>query len=190
MPVITICGVSYPTGIAVSDRREIAVIESDCISIFTCSEEKIRTFRISSEVCLHPHGVVFDTAGNILVTDVLSHCIKKFTPEGKFLTAVGGKGTEELEFSYPAGIGIHHTNTKLYICDCYNHRVQILNKNLTPSSSFGSRGHGEGLFTFPWDVAFDSIGNVYIADCVNHCIQVFTQDGRFLRKFGKRGSAW
>ena len=188
MPVITISGVSYPTGIAVSDRREIAVTEQNCISIFTCSGEKIRTLRISSEVCLHPHGVTFDSAGNILVTDVPSHCIKKFTPEGKFLTAVGGKGTEGFEFSYPAGIGIHHTNTKLYICDRYNHRIQILKKDLTLSSSFGSRGRGEGLFTFPWDVAFDSIGNVYIADSVNHCIQVFTPEGRFLRKFGKKGS--
>ena len=192
-PVLTIDGVSYPSGIAINSRGEIAVAEHSCISIFTSSGEKMNTFRISSELgqlsSRHPCGVTFDYAGNILVTDVLSHCIKKFTPEGKYLTAVGRKGSEELEFSYPAGIGIHHTSTKLYVCDRYNHRVQILNKDLTFSSSFGSRGRGEGLFSFPWSVAFDSTGNVYIADCVNHHIQVFMPEGRFVRKFGKKGSS-
>ena len=192
-PVLTIGGVSYPSGIAVNRRGEIAVAEHSYISIFTSSGEKMNYFRISSELgqlsSRHPCGVTFDCAGNILVTDVLSHCIKKFTPEGKYLTAVGRKGSEELEFSYPAGIGIHHTSTKLYICDRYNHRVHILNKDLTFSSSFGSRGRGEGLFSFPWSVAFDSTGNVYIADCVNHHIQVFMPEGRFVRKFGKKGSS-
>ena len=191
-PEVTIGGVSYPSGIAVNSRGEIAVAEHNCVSIFTSRGEKMNTFGISSEPvqlsCRHPCGVVFDSAGNILVTDIPSHCIKKFTPEGKFLTAVGRKGTEEFEFSYPAGIGIHPTSTKLYICDRYNHRIQILNEDLVFSSSFGSRGRGERLFTFPRDVAFDSIGYVYIVDSVNHCIQVFTPEGEFLRKFGKKGS--
>ena len=192
-PVLTIDGVANPSGIAVNSRGEIAVVEHNCISIFTSSGEKMNYFKISSELgqlsSRHPCGVTFDCAGNILVTDVPSHCIKKFTPEGKFLTAVGRKGSEELEFSYPAGIGIHHTSTKLYICDRYNHRVQILNKDLTFSSSFGNRGSGDGQFSFPWSVAFDSTGNVYIADCVNHRIQVFMPEGRFVRKFGKKGSS-
>ena len=105
MPEITIIhGVAFPTGIAVNERREIVVAEHSHISIFTCRAEKVRTFRISSELGQYRRGVTFDNVGSILVTDVWSHCIKTFIQEGKFCMAVGRKGSEELEFDFPAGI--------------------------------------------------------------------------------------
>ena len=180
-PFITIVGVYHPNGIAVNDRGNIVVAEKNCISIFTCSGKKIRNF--DSELFL-PRGVTFDSAGTILVTDVWSHSIKKFTPEGKFLIAVGRKGTAELEFDCPIGIGINHKNKKVYVCDQRNNRVQILNEDLTFSSSFGSNEE----FKYPWDVAFDSTGNVYIVHSSNQCIRVFTPEGSYVRKFGKEGS--
>ena len=183
MPVITI-EVSHPSGIAVNERREIVVTERNCISIFTCSGQKIRSFSSRG----HPRGVAFDSADNILVTDIWSHSIEKFTLEGKLLTAVGRKGSKSLEFDYPTGIGINHKNKKVYICDFVNHRIQVLNEDLTFFSSFGSRGSGDGQLNYPWDVAFDSAGSTYIADSLNHRVQVFTPEGWFLRKFGKKGS--
>ena len=104
---------------------------------------------------------------------------------GKFLTAVGQRGNKHLEFSNPVGVTINHRNRKVYICDRSNHRIQILNADLTFSSSFGNRGR---QFTYPWDVAFDCTGNVYLTDSGGCCIQVFTAEGKFLRKFGKKGS--
>ena len=185
IPSIIISEVYHPNGIAVNDRRGIVVAEQNCISMFSCSGEKIRTFRTSSALdqIWQPHSVAFDSAANILVTDVHSHCIKKFTPDGKFLTAVGREGSEELDFDYPAGIGINHKNKKVYVCDQQNHRVQVLNEDLTFFSCFGSWGSGEGQFHGPQDVAFDSTGNVYITDHWNYRIQVFTPEGIFLRKF-------
>ena len=183
MPVITI-EVSHPSGIAVNERREIVVTERNCISIFTCSGQKIRSFSSRG----HPRGVAFDSADNILVTDIWSHSIEKFTLEGKLLTAVGRKGSKSLEFNYPTGIGINHKNKKVYICDFVNHRIQVLNEDLTFFSSFGSKGSGDGQLNYPWDVAFDSARSTYIADSLNHCVQVFTPEGWFLRKFGKKGS--
>ena len=75
-----------------------------------------------------PRGVAFDSAGNILVTDMWSHSIEKFTLEGKFLIGVGRKGSKSLEFDHPTGIGINHNNKKVYVCDFVNHRVQVLMK--------------------------------------------------------------
>ena len=80
------------------------------------------------------------------------------------------------------------TQQKVYLADSRNHHIQILNSDLTYCSSFGSYGRAIGQFCYPWDLAFDSIGNVYVADTQNHSVQVFTADGEFLRKFGKRGS--
>ncbi len=71
----------------------------------------------------------------------------------------------------------------------YNHRVHILNSDLTFSSSFGKYGSGKGQFNCPQDIACDRTGKVYVADYYNHRIQVFTVEGkpRFLRMFGTRG---
>ena len=185
IPEITIGEVHHPTGIAVNNKGEIVVAEQNCISIFTCSGKKIGS--IISELD-KPHGIAFDRAGNILVTDLGSHSIKKFTPEGKFLTAIGKKGSKILEFKYPAGIRVNYTNKKVYVSDQRNRRIQILNEDLTFSSCFGSQGSGDGQFNFPSDIGFDCTGNVYIADSKNHCIQVFTPEGGFMKKFGKKGS--
>ena len=192
-PIRTIGGVNRPWGVAVNQRGEIIVAEysGDCISIFSPSGEKIRTFGSKGSAwgqlnC--PDGCAVDGDGNILVVDRSNDRIQKFTAGGKFLTAVGQKGNKHLEFSGPIGVTINHRNKMLYICDHGNHRIQILNADLTFSSSFGSYGSSDGQFSSPYDVAFDSTGNVYVADTGGHCIQVFTAEGKFLRKFGKKGS--
>ena len=190
-PIKTIGGLNRPWGVAVNQRGEIIVAESSghCISIFSSIGEKIRTFRSMGSAqgqFIGPRGVAVDGDGNILVAS--NHCIQKFTAGGKFLTTVGQYGSKQLEFSYPAGVAVNHRNRKVYICDKDNHRIQILNADLTFSSSFGSHGRGDGQFNWPWDVAFDSTGNVYVADSSGHRIQVFTAEGQFLRKFGKKGS--
>ena len=84
------------------------------------------------------------------------------------------------------GISVHPQNGKVYVADCSNHRVQILNPNLMFSSSCGK---GYRQFQYPRGVAFDSTRNVYVADCKNHRIQVFTIDGEYLTQFGQEGKS-
>ena len=75
----------------------------------------------------------------------------------------------------------------MYVVEQFNNRVQVLNSDLTFSSSFGKEGSGEGQFDWPCDIACDRSGNVYVVDCRNHRVQVFTAEGEFLRMFGRRG---
>ena len=193
-PIKTIGGLNRPWGVAVNQRGEIIVAELDghCMSIFSPSGEKIRTFgRMGSDQgqfdC--PCGVAVDGDDNILVADGNNHRIQKFTAGGKFLTTIcRSKKNKHLEFSRPVGVAINHRNRKVYISDTNNHRIQILNADFSFSNSFGSHGSGDGQFYYPWDVALDSAGNVYVADSCGNRIQVFTAEGKFLRKFGKRGS--
>ena len=191
-PIKTISGVEGPWGVAVNQKGEVIVSEGSgyCVSIFSPAGEKLRSF--SSLGSGHgqfnsPCGVAVDDGGNILVVDGDNHRIQQFTSDGKFITAVGKRGNKPLEFIYPIGIAIHQINKKVYITEDGNHRIQILNPDLTFSRSFGSRGGDNGQFKLPWDVAFDSTGNVYVADARNHRIQVFTAEGDYLRKFGKYG---
>lgn len=125
-----------------------------------------------------PCGVAVDDDDNILITDGRNDRIQKVTSQGKFIQAVG--------IQHPIGIGIHPQNKRVYVTEKTTGSVQILNPDLSPFKTFGSKGTGQGEFNDPKDVAFDSNGNVYVVDNENHRIQVFTADGAFLREFGQR----
>ena len=189
IPIRTIGCLNRPWGVAVNQRGEIIVAEKGghCISIFSPNGKKIRMFgsKGSAQGQLNePCDVAVDGESNVLVVDRDNHRIQKFTGAGEFVT-VGQNGRRHLEFSFPSGIAINHMNRKVYICDQNNHRVNILNADLTFFKSFGSYGNGDGQFNWPWDATFDTTGNVYVADWGRDCIQVFTAEGNFLRKFGK-----
>jgi len=84
----------------------------------------------------------------------------------------------ENEFQQPYGLTFDSKN--LYICDCRNHRVQILNKKIgTFERQFGSQGLTDGLFHYPRSIHL-SEDICYIAD--DESIQLFTKDGIFLQR--------
>ena len=105
-----------------------------------------------------------------------------------FLAAVGTFGNGPLQFRYPTGIVVNTVNSKIYMSDSSNNRIQVLNSDLTFSSSFGQRGSGEGQFDQPRGITCDSAGKLYVADRKNNRIQVFTAEDKFLRMFGEFGS--
>ena len=121
------------------------------------------------------------------IFDYSKNHIQKFTPEGQFLAAVGTRGIGPLQFNGPTDIAFNTSYNKVYLMDNGTHRVQVLNSDLTFSSTFGKKGSGKGQFSYPWGIACDRTGKVYVADTSNHRIQVFTAEGKFLRMFGRRG---
>ena len=192
-PILTLRGVEQPWGVAINQRGEVIVAEwgGHCVSVFSPSGEKLRTFGTYGSgqgQFQYPRGVAVDGEWNILVADGVNHRIQKFTPEGQFLTAVGAKDKGPLQFNHPADIILNAANKKVYVTDCGNHRVQVLNSDLTFSSSFGKYGSGKGQFANPRGIACDSTGKVYVADYNNHRVQVFTAEGKFLKMFGRRGA--
>ncbi len=48
-----------------------------------------------------------DGDDNILVVDSNNYRIQKFTPDRKFIAAVGKEGSKHLEFNRPLGVVIH-----------------------------------------------------------------------------------
>lgn len=78
---------------------------------------------------------------------------------------------------------------KLYVVEGRTSRVIVFNADGTISSSWGSRGPGDGQFQEPWGVAVAANGDVYVADTWNHRIQHFDASGRFLGKWGRMGDA-
>jgi DNA-binding beta-propeller fold protein YncE len=66
--------------------------------------------------------------------------------------------------------------------DSGNDRIQVLNHNLSFSSTFGKTGSRRGYFKSPLGIACDNTGRVYVTDSKNHRIQVFTAEGKFVMK--------
>ena len=97
-------------------------------------------------------------------------------------------GNGPLQFSSPVGITVHPTTGQIFIADSDNHRIQVLNKDLTYSHSFGKRGSSPEQFQFPGDVTFDNEGYLYVVDSLNHCIKKFTSTGQYISTFSSEGS--
>ncbi len=115
----------------------------------------------------YPHGIAVDGEGNVLVADNDNHRIQQFTAEGQFVTSV-----RKLTFN--------HSNNK-----DSQHRVTVLNSDLSFFSLFGEYGSGKGQldYIYPCDVVCDSTGKVCVADHDSHRIQVFTAEGKSSKMF-------
>ena len=46
-------------------------------------------------------------------------------------------------------------------------------------------GKGRGEFSAPYDVKFDTAGNMYVADCGKSTVQVMDRSGQIILEFGK-----
>ena len=193
-PIRTVGGVMEPGGVAINQKGEVVVAECGgyCVSVFSPSGEKIRSFGTQGSgpgQFEEPRYVAIDSEGDILVTDGGiggNHRIQRFTSEGQYSASVGTPGSGHLQFDTPNGIAFNARSNKVYVADTSNDRVQVLNADLTFSSTFGIKGSGKGQFDEPWDIACDSTGKVYVADSENNRIQVFTAEGKFSRMFGRR----
>ena len=185
-PVRTITGLNQPWGVAVSDDGHVIVTEysGDCVTILDNEGKKVKSLRGKSRSgnveFSNPRGVAITPDNFILVSD--NYRIQKISMDGRDRIASRGSGNT------PDGIAISPITGQVYIADWYNHRIQVLNPDLTFSRSFGSKGSGIGRFHYPHDVAIDSQGLVYVADTNNHRIQKFTADRKFVAQLGSKGS--
>ena len=191
-PVRTITELNRPWGVAVSDDGHVIVAErnGNCVTILDNEGKKVKSLGgkggSDNVKFSYPRGVAITPDNFILVSD--SHRIQKISMDGDCIASVGEGGSGLLQFNYPTGIAISPITGQVYIADWSNHRIQVLNPDLTFSHSFGSEGLANGHFNNPCYIATDSQGLVYVADTYNHRIQKFSPDGKFLAQFGSKGS--
>ena len=191
-PILTICGVEGPWGVAVNQAGNIVVTEqgNDRVSVFSPCGRRLQSFGSQGQFN-HPRGVAVDGEGNILVADCWNHRVQKLTADGKLLAAVGVQGNKAAQFSTPTSVAFNAGSGNIFVADKGNHRIQVLRSDLTFLKSFGKAGSSNGEFQEPLGIACDNTGKVYVADSGNHRIQVFTAEGKFLgkflRKFGRHG---
>ena len=185
-PVRTVTGLNWPHGIAFNNREEMIVSEwrAHRVSILDTRGQKIRTFGSrgdSPHQMIQPACIATDDSGNIYVSS--QHKLQKFTSTGELIKCVGRKGGKEGEFDVPRGLTLR--DNLVYMCDRNNNRIQVFDLDLNFVRSIGSRGSGRGEFDRPFDVKFDTAGNMYVAEWRNGRVQVMDSSGRFIREFGR-----
>lgn len=97
-----------PWGIAVSEKEEICVVDASraCVHIESPPANSV-TRSISIPTDKHdpmPIGVIFDSIGNIVVTDQANNMVKVLLAGGAGCKGLGTEGSEPCQFRRPAGI--------------------------------------------------------------------------------------
>ena len=184
----TVTGLTNPYGIAFNSRGEAVISEwgGHRVSIFNKRGQKIRTFGSrgdSPHQMIAPRCIAIDGIDNIYVSS--EHKLQKFTSSGELIKCVSQKGRKEGEFDVPRGVTLY--NNQVYVCDRNNDRIQVFDLDLNFVQSIGSCGTGRGEFDAPYDVKFDTAGNMYVAELGNERVQVMDISGHFIRSFGQEG---
>ena len=192
-PVRVVRGLNRPRGTAINSKGQMIVVEGNgtCVSVLTPKGEKIRTFGTRGSgngQFSFAYEVTVDKGDNIYVADCSNYRIQTFSPEGEFVAAVGGRGSNQLQFHSPVGIVYNDSDNNLYVPDNGNHRIQVLTTDLKFVRSFGTRGSGNGQFKNPYNIAFDDANHLYLTEYSNHRVQVLTTEGQFLRTFSQKAN--
>ena len=175
--------ISNPSQFAITDKGQAVVSCGDAICIHNPNGDQLRSFGSSGSnlgQLSGASGIALTASGDILVCEKSNRRVQQFTSAGQLVKCVGSGGSAPLQFSKPVGIAVHPLSQKVYVVEQGNHRVQILNYDLTFASMFGSRGTENGN---PCDVAFNSCGDVFVLDHDNLRIQVFTSGGEYMWQF-------
>lgn len=137
-----------------------------------------------------PHGVAFDSSGNVFVADFSSNKIRRVTPAGVVSTFAGsgasssvdGQGTAA-SFNSPRQVAVDSSGT-VYVAESEGHKIRKITPDGVVSTLAGSgvQGSADGAgsaasFRFPFGIAVDSIGNVYVGDLNNNKVRKISPDG-------------
>lgn len=134
-----------------------------------------------------PFGLVFDSTGNLFVSDLDNGTIRKITSAGQVSTLAGtplqfgaadGQGAAAM-FSGVYFLTVDAQNN-IYVADGGNHAIRKITQDGTVTTfagTLGSSGYLDSsdkltaLFNEPYSVAFDTSGAVLVGDTYNHRIR-------------------
>lgn len=141
---------------------------------------------------VYPFALAVDAVGNVYVTDIGNHNIRKITAGGVVTTLAGtagvagsvdGVGTAA-QFSYPQGIAVDVAGN-VFVGDTDNSTIRRIATNGSVTTFAGvarqtgiADGTGDSArFNYPFGLAADVVGNIYVADHGNSAVRKITSGG-------------
>ena len=169
-----------PCGIAIhynTGNIYIADLSNDRVQVFSCNGDYLFMF---SEKMDKPIGICI-SQNIVFVTQYYGHYINMYELEGRLIKSVGNEGKGEAQFKQPRGLNVSDRTNNIYVCDCNNHRVQILTEELKYHSMLGIE-----LLRYPLDVKVTR-DRVLVLDESDPCMFVFDSDHVLTNRLITRG---
>ena len=152
----------------------------------------------------NPQGLTVDTLGNVWVSEIGSHLIRRITLATTYVSTVAGSGSNTVDaqginaaFKRPWGICIDPPGSNLFIAEYDGGRIRRLNiatTNVTTligtTVGFDMDGNVNGsMFNSPEGIAIDSTNsNLYVSDTVNNRIRVINLNTTYVSTVCGSGS--
>ena len=186
-PLVSVCEkgkgmeqLNNPLGVTVDDTTGniyITDLGNNCVKVFDSTGKYLFQFgdNKGEGKMNYPRGVAI-CGDRILITQRI-HCILNYQLNGKFISRIG----RELEFNYLFGLTIDESNGDIYICDCINNRIQILNRDF----SFKSQFENDEL-KHTCDVKL-SKEYIYVLDASSPCLHLFNYNHILQKSVISRG---
>ena len=177
---------TFPWGLAVNERNEIAVASGGTVlvQVFSSDGTHVRSFGRKGDKQGElniPSGITFDMNSNIIVADNGNHRVQVFSEQGEYLNQFGEPGSLDHQLEHPHGVSVD-CDRNIIVVDSGNKLIKIF----SPGGQFLRKIGGEGSFTCPFHcVEYDKY--LIVSDSSENCIKMFSRDGNFLYKFGKKG---
>jgi len=173
----------HPMGID-SDQNNIYVAETTQVTILNLNFEIISSWKLPVEIDWGFRGLKVDNKRIYLTILGSQHIFICDRDDGKVLQIWGNtkKSSKKGEFNDPSGLTVN--KNYVYICDCNNHSIQSLTKEIGQFMiQWGDSK--ESTIVYPRSIYLDDLSEIlYIGD--NYSVQLFSKDGICLQRLGDR----
>jgi DNA-binding beta-propeller fold protein YncE len=180
------------SGVAINSKGTIFILHRgpNPLMEFDAGGKFIRAF--GDGLFDRPHGLRIDAQDNIWATDVGSHVVYKFDPQGRIVLVLGVRGTSgDMHryghlplFNEPNDVAIGPTGD-VFVTQGHGKgepRIVKFDSDGNFIKAWGKQGTAAGEFDIPHSIVIDAKGLLYVADRNNQRIQVFDADGTFVRE--------
>jgi len=208
--VADLCWEQRPTAISHRDVAGVAVDASDDVYLFTRFDHQVLVYTSAGKfvrawgagIFTNAHSIRIGPDGAVYCVDNGDHSVRKFSPDGELLMALGVPGIpSQTGYRTDLPVRIHNVETvtrpagpfngctdiaigpggDIFVSDGYgNCRIHHFSASGTLLNSWGEVGSGPGQFRLPHGICHTPDGRLLVADRENDRIQIFRTDGSYL----------
>lgn len=174
-----------PHGLGINQSGDLYVVDTNNHRVQSFSSDGVYldswgTNNIADPDYLQfPKDVVILSNNNLVVTSQNSQKIKILDgSNGSLIAEWGSLGSDSNQFQYPQYVASNPNNENLWVTDWGLKRLQQFDNTGSYVGIITNSGSSDGLFTTPYAVDFDNLGNMFVLDITGR-VQKFNSEGTY-----------